>query len=293
MRIEKNAKVRWIDIVNPSDEDLAFLRSEFSIHPVILDEIKQPSSMARVEVYKEYLYFIHYFPRYDTTDESSQRAEVDMIVTKSAVITVRYEDVGETFSSFRLKRETSSLAVVCELLKHLMKFEERQLRHIREKVEAVSKELFAGHEADVLRRITYLKRDVSEYRIIARLQEGMVRSLASKGVKFWGGDAEVYLTDLLGDQLKIVNQVADYREAITDFEGTNNQLMNLKINRVMQRLTSLSGVAFPVLLLAGLFTMGAKDTPLVHMENGFWIILCIMAALVLVTFAYFRRKNWI
>jgi len=65
----------------------------------------------------------------------------------------------------------SSLAVMYLLIEHLINFEERQLRHIREKVELVGKEIFKDKEKEVLERITYLKRDVSEYRIIVRLQE--------------------------------------------------------------------------------------------------------------------------
>ena len=85
----------------------------------------------------------------------------------------------------------------------------------------------------------------------------------SKGKKFWGDSAEIYLNDLMGDQLKVVNQLEDYREAISDFEDTNNQLMNLKINSVMKTFTSLSFLTFPFMLIAALFSMNTRDTPLI------------------------------
>jgi magnesium transporter len=293
MRIEKNTKVRWIDIVRPDEKDLAWLKDEFGIHPIILNEIKKPSAITHVDTYKNYLYFIYYFPRYDQVDQTSARDEIDLLITKNAVITVRYEDADEIFEGFRLRQESNSLILTCELLKQLMKFEERQLRHIREKIEDIGKGLFTGKEAENLERLTYLKRDVSEYRIIARLQESMTRSLLVKGTKFWGGDAELYLNDALGDQLKLVSELSDYRDTIADFENTNNQLMNLKINRVVQRLTSLSFIAFPILLLAGLFTMNTTDTPIVNLPHSFWIVIGMMAALAAVLFAYFRKKDWI
>ena len=138
-----------------------------------------------------------------------------------------------------------------------------------------------------------MKRDVSEYRIVIRLQEPILRSLAVKGEKFWDGDAEVYLNDLMGDQLKIVNQLEDYREAISDFEDTNNQLMNLKINSVMKTFTSLSFFTFPFMLLAALFSMNTRDTPIIGLPGAFWIVVGAMAtAMILVTIDFNERDGF-
>ena len=293
MRTEKNTKVRWIDMPKPTEKDLAWLKKEFGIHPLIIEELRKPSIMAHVDAYKDYLYFVYYFPQYDEADGTSVRTEIDILITKDAVITIRYEGLDEIFSPFRVKEEANSLVLVSNIFKHLVKFEERQLRHIREKIENIGRDLFKGDERNILERLTYLKRDISEYRIIARLQEIMVRSLLVKGRQFWGGDAELYLNDIVGEQLKITSQLEDYRDTVSDFEETNNQLMNLKINHVVQRLTALSFIAFPVLLIAGLFTMGAKGTPIVGMPNAFWIILGGMAIIMLCLFAYFKRKKWL
>ena len=171
---------------------------------------------ARVESYKNYLYFIYYFPVYDATDATSVRSEIDFVVTKNAVVTVHYEPLDEVFKEFKFgdgpagrggasaagADPKNSLELMHDIIQHLISFEERQLRHIREKVEAVSKEIFKGQETQVLERITHLKRDISEYRISVRLQEPILKSLLVKGVAFWGGgsDAEVYLSDLIGEQ---------------------------------------------------------------------------------------------
>jgi magnesium transporter len=179
-----------------------------------------------------------------------------------------------------------------DLIEHLINFQERQLRHVREKVEAVGREIFKDKEREVLERITYVKRDISEYRIVARLQGPILHSLLVKGKKFWGDGAEVYLNDLMGDQLKVVNQLEDYRDAIADFEDTNNQLMNLKINSVMKTFTSLSFLTFPFMLFVALFTMKTADTPIVNLPYAFWIIFGTMVVLMVIVATYFRRKGW-
>jgi magnesium transporter len=292
MEIKKGKGVQWVDVEKPSEKDLAWLGKEYHLHPVIVDELRGPSARGRVEAYKDYLYFIYYFPVYDPEDEASTRTEIDFIITKDSVVTVHYEPLSDVMDSFGVAGSDSSLAVMYALIEHLINFQERQLRHIREKVEAVGKEIFKDKEKDVLERITYVKRDISEYRIVVRLQEPILRSLLAKGKKFWGDSAEIYLSDLMGDQLKVVNQLEDYREAISDFEDTNNQLMNLKINSVMKTFTSLSFLTFPFMLIAALFSMNTRGTPLIELPYAFWIILGIMIIGMISLTVYFRRKGW-
>lgn len=291
MQIQENKKVQWIDVSEPTEKDIASLTKTFGLHPLIADELRQPSARARVEVTKDYIYFIYYFPLYDIKDEVSVRSEIDIIASKNKVVTVHYESLKSVLGDFTVSDENTSLELLSRIIEHLLVFEERQLRHIREKVEQIGREIFIDQERGVLEKITFLKRDISEYRLSVRLQEPILKSLLTKGIKFWDHDAEVYLNELIGEQLKIIGQIQDYREAIVDFEETNNQLTNLKINQTIKRLTSLSFIGFPVLLFGELFTMSVRNTPIAGLPYSFWIVVAIMAVLAGGMFAYFKKNN--
>jgi len=292
MEIKKGGRVEWIDIQKPAEKDLALLGEKFHLHPVILDELKGPSARARVEPYDGYLYFIYYFPLYDAKDEASTRTEIDFIVSKDAVATIHYEPLTGVLENFDAGKSETSLDLVYRLIGHLITFEERQLRHVREKVETIGREIFKDKEREILEKITYLKRDISEYRIVVRLQEPILNSLAIQGKKFWGGDAGIYLDNLIDDHLKVVNQIEDYRDAARDFENTNNQLMNLKINSVMKTFTLLSFLTFPAMLFVTLFSMRTGGTPLIDNPDGFWIVVGIVAVGMAILGVYFRNKRW-
>jgi magnesium transporter len=68
--------------------------------------------------------------------------------------------------------------------------------------------------------------------------------------------------------------------------------MNLKINSVMKTFTSLSFLTFPFLLIASLFSMNTRDTPIVGLPYSFWIVLGIMVLGMVGLVAYFKRKGW-
>ena len=292
MEIEKNKRLQWIDIQKPTGKDLQWLKEKFHLHPVIVDELRAPSARAHVEQYDNYLYFVFYFPSYDEKDAASVRTEIDFIVTKNAVATIHYEPLTEVLEDFDIGANISSLELVYAMIQHLLDFEERQLRHVREKVENIGREIFHNKEREILEKITHLKRDISEYRIVVKLQSQILGSLLSIGKKFWGDNAGIYLDDLVGDHLKVVNQLEDYRDAVRDFEDTNNQLMNLKINSVMKTFTSLSFLTFPFMLVAAIFSMRTADTPFIDAPHAFWIIVGTMIAGMIVLGIYFRNKKW-
>ncbi|MBU6500851.1 MAG: magnesium transporter CorA family protein [Patescibacteria group bacterium] len=289
---QKKSGATWTDIFRPTKTDLNWLKKNFRIHPVILEELKGPSARARVEDYGHYLYLIYYFPIYDKEEQTSHRTEIDFIITKNAIITVHYEKL-EALSDLKTKSEANSYKLIYKIISALMDFEERQLRHVGEKVEIVSKELFKDKEKEVLKMVSRLKRDISEYRIIVRHQGSLLRSFAQRGKYFWGADSEVYLNDLVGDHLKIIGHTDDYRETISDFEDTNNQLMDLKINAVMQTFTTLSFLTFPFMLIAAIFSMNTKDTPLINTPNAFWIVFGFMAAAMISLVIYFKKRGWL
>jgi len=294
-------KVTWIDIENPSPEELEWLQDSMKCHPVIIEELKQPSARTRVERFGDYIYLVYQFPIYDSREKVSRRGEIDLLIYKQHVVTVHYEPL-EPLSIFRTSVENpdfkakvlqDTLQLSYHLIGSFLDFNQRQLRHIQEKVEEAGLQLFSNKERHLLEQISYLKRDLSEYRVIISPQEHLLRSFAENGIAFWGSNARIYLNDLLGDYLKVMNSIEDYRQAVADFEATNVQLMNMKTTEVLKTFTILSFLTFPFMLFATIFSMNTSYTPIVEGPYGFWIIVGIIVAGMLTHITYFKKKGWL
>ncbi len=288
--------VTWVDLVRPTDKNLDDLRRRFKLHEIITKELKGPSARSRVERYGDYLYLIYYFPIYDSKEQASRRSEIDFVITKDAVITVHYEDiepikeVKEKFLEFE-----SSFELTYRIIAALLNYQERQLRHIQEKVESVGSMLFKNKERQVLKMVSRVKRDVSEYRIISRHQGPILASLLAEGLRFFGEkDAnKPYIDSLIGDHMKILNQIEDYRDAVADYEDTNNQLMNLRINEAMKTFTILSFMTFPFVLLVTVIDMNVAGNPLKSIHGIFWIVVVTVIVGMVSLYTYFKNKNWL
>lgn len=291
-------KIKWIDMVKPAGEELAWLQKKFGLHPVVIDELKNYSVHGRVESSDKYLYLIYHFPIYDAAEKISRRAEIDFIVTKKDVISVRYDNTN-VFADFKKSfnagknSPNSTLELTYQLLAHLINFNQRQLNHIQEKTETVGTELFKGNEAELLKKISYIKRDLSEYQLIAKPQQHLFSSFIERGHNFWGPQSKVYLEDLLGKYLKLLARLEYHREAIMDFESTNNQLLNVRTNETMKMFTILAFSTFPLMLIAALFAVRAGGVPFENNPAGFWLIVGGMIIAVICMLVFFKKKRWL
>lgn len=302
MRIIKH-KLSWIDILNPTKKDIEFVRKQHKFHPIILDELLHTSARSRVEPYDKYLFLTYHLPIYDKNVKSSRRAEIDFLITKDKVITVHYEDLeplnnfwrrlnnDKNFKNHALNENTGK--ILYYIIEEILAFDQRQLHHIEENVSSLTKELFQGKEAQLLKRISYIKRDILDYNIISEPQKIILQSLKEVGSKFWGEEMKIYLSDLGGDHLKIMQILYNFREAINALEETNSQLLNAKTNAVMQRFTVLAFLTFPLVLITSMFNVKAMDNLINSDPLTFFVIFIAATIITIFLLLFFRKKGWL
>lgn len=302
MKIIKNDKITWVDILKPTSHDLDFLKKQHKFHPIILDELLQPSARSRVESYENYLFLVYHMPAYNPQTKTSRKTEIDFLITKNMVITAHYEELEpinnfiRTISDnpdFKNMMMENTGKVIYGLIEEITAFSLRQLRHIEEDLSVLTKELFDGNEARMLKDVSYVKRNILDYRIISRPQEITLQSLKETGTTFWGNDMKVYLSDLNGDHLKVMQRLENYRESIESLESTNAQLLNAKSTAVMQKFTILAFLTFPPALTMAFFTVGAidkiiGDNPVVFI-GSFGLVLLINTIMLFI----FKKRGWL
>ncbi|MHB9019699.1 MAG: magnesium transporter CorA family protein [Minisyncoccota bacterium] len=303
MKIIKNKNITWIDIAKPTKEDVEFVAKQHKFHPIILDELLHTSAHSRVEIYDQYLYLTYHLPIYDPVMKTSRKAEIDCLVTKNKIITVHYEEL-EPLNNFTRNltnnlhfKETSmdnTGKLLYSIIEEIINFSMRQLRHIEENITGLTKELFTGKEDVMLRKISYVKRDLLDYRIISRPQEILLKSLKEIAIKFWGEGIVIYLSDLVGDNLKVIQHLENYQETIESLEETNSQLLNAKTGSVMQKFNILAFLTIPPVIVIQLFAVDSFNK--LFGDNAlkaFLICLSLIFFITIVSLVFFRKKKWL
>ena len=72
--------LRWVDVVDPTSDELAELTSEFGLHALAIEDITEPGQRPKLELYENHAFLVAY---------ASNLAEVDMFIGEHWVVTVR------------------------------------------------------------------------------------------------------------------------------------------------------------------------------------------------------------
>ncbi len=303
MKILKHHKLTWIDVVKPTPKDIEAISKLHKFHPIILDELLHSSARSRVEPYSQYLFLTYHLPMYDLTGRTSRRAEIDILITKDKIITVHYEEL-EPLNTFwrKLNNDPHFKAMAMGegtgkmtyyLIEEILQFSQRQLVHIEESITTIASQLFQKKEAELLEQISYAKRNILDYRIISKPQGIILHSLREIGTRFWNSDIAIYLSDLVGDHLKITQQLDNFKETVESLEATNAQLLSAKTNAIVQKFNILAFLTFPMILVVSFFTVPAIDDLYGSNHLLFLISFLITIVLNISLFFFFRKKGWL
>ncbi len=301
----KIKNLTWIDILNPEVKDIEYLRESFNFHPLILHELTVPTLRPKVENYDHYLYMVLHFPIYEEREKTSKSMEIDFLITKDTLITVRYGKI-QPLQEFWKRCEAkeidphygeSVVSLLYCMIGELNNFSLRQLDHITEKIDALEKEIFLTknikNEEKIVEKISIIRRDILDFRRTIKPQNMILESLKIKGIEFFGKNSEPYFADIIGDHMRIWNLLENNKETIESLQGANDSLLSNRTNRIMKIITLFAVIVFPLTLLAGIFSMNTSYIPIVGMKNDFWIILGIMVAGTISMLVIFKVKKWL
>ncbi len=300
-KVQSN-KTTWIDFYKPNKKDIDFLKKNFALHSLVVEEFFTPTLRPKAAEYETCLYLAIHIPIFNEDVRTTFPAEIDIVLTKDTLITSRDSKIIELEKFFKdlekdaRKREIYMNDSPAALLRYLieMLFEScfPKLDHITEKLDFIEKEIFDGHEKEMVFEISTAKRDILNFRRTMKPQKSVIESLAQRNYQFIDSSLKPYFQDLIGTNIRIWNNLENAKETIEALEATNNSLLSNKLDMTMKILTIFSAILLPLTVYSNILAMSA-DIPFGKNPNAFWIHLGIMLVISLITTLVFRAKKWL
>lgn len=296
-------KITWFDVMHPDAKDIETMQDAFGLHPLIADELRGPSARGKAEFHDSYVYLVVHFPFYDAEMRTSSAIEIDVVVSKNKIATVRYEEFPP-IEEFATRCEAvpgfsenclgdTPAHFLYRLFEYLFDYALRELKHIDEKLSAIEEGIFGGNERKMIKAISYVKRDILDFSRIIHPMGGILESLATKGTKLYGAELGVYFEDLMGDFARVTDRIENYKDTIESLETTNQSLVTSKIDEVMRILSVLAFLIAPFTIIGALFQMNTRFTPILGTPNDWWWIAGSMAFGSALLYFVFKRKGWL
>jgi len=294
--------VTWIDVVNPTEEEVFNLKEEFLLSDRVTGEILNPSIRAQTAVYDDYIFAIMHFPSLEGSKKGSRRSEIDFILGKHFLITIHYENI-EGMNSFGKILDRFLAESPIELrhsghlfslfVKELYKTSNKDLDKIEKTLDDIEKNIFSGKERKMVAVLSESIHKLIDYDHAIRFHSYIYADMEKIGVKLFG----INFKDEIDEAKELLNSLIErqrfLREAVDEFKSTNDTLLQHKTNDVMKTLTMMSFVIFPLSLIAGIFGMNSGNMPIIGGQYDFYQIIGLMVCVSLVMFTFFRFKKWL
>ncbi|NMC51720.1 magnesium transporter CorA family protein [Candidatus Kuenenbacteria bacterium] len=301
----KTRHALWLDITNPDQDNLKYLRQEFGFDPSDIAECAPLLQRQKINDRQKYIFIVLQFPVYNREVGTIEPSELDIFVSKKQLIVChdgRLKPLVDFFNLCQtdpLTRSTiekdDALTIFFKILSKLYNYCYPIINHINLDIDNVEKQILSKAEEETIRNVLLIKRNIvnfqktlqSHYGILQRFVESMINFNCPEGLR----KEFIFLVNHTKD---IWNTLVNYKDTINALHETQTSMTNLKINEIMKTLTIFSVIVFPLTLLAAVFGMNTVESmPFVESEHGFWYIVGLMLFGLCMMLLYFKRRRWI
>ncbi len=294
----------WVDLEQPSENDIRQIAEEFSIGGHIERELLYPTPVPLVMNGENTVLLVLHFPSHGTDDGETKSQEVDFVVGKNFIITVRYEVVASLHHLKKLleaqdivaKRAPITTDVLLEVLfAHLYTSVRDHANHASDSLARVEKEMFNGHERTTVRSISNISREFLHVEAsLATQEEPLVHFLnvLTQG-GFFDSSFALRAQRIKAERANIARRVKTHRAVATELRETNVALLGVRQNEIMKTLTIVNFIFLPLGLISWIFAMRTEGMPLIAGPNAFWIVLGIMLGVAMLLTTFFIKRRWL
>jgi magnesium transporter len=286
---------RWIDVVDPTSEELEHLTRDFGLHPMAVEDVTETGQRPKLEIYSNHAFLVAY---------SAALAEVDIFVGPDWVLTVRERNeqgalweprVAEARCE-RVEAQAQTVGVIVHsILDEIVDGYFLLLDASEDRIESIEEAVFGEEmrERDIQQQLFAVRRELVSFRrkviplrdVLAGLLRGEVEAVDQASL--------LLLQDVYDHLLRVVDTIDSHRELMGNAVDAHLAIISNRMNDVMKRMTSWGALLLGATLIAGIYGMNFQHMPELGWEYGYPFALGLMVLLTVTGYIYFRRRDWL
>lgn len=293
-------KITWVNIEQPSQEDVEVLRRNYDFHPLELEDCLSKIERPKIDEHENYLFIVMHFPVYDQKSRVSRASEVDFFIGQGYLVTVHSGELKPIYQLFddcqkfgatrdRIMGRGSS-RLLYSVIDRLVDYCDPVLRKVDANIRQIEEDIFEQEMRQIIEEISVVRRDVIALRRIIRPQIPIVRSLEVDDRPFIRNDLDVYFSDIVDHLTRLWDMLEDNREVVVGLSETSESVTSYRLNDTMRILTLISVTMLPLSLISGIYGMNVA-LPWSKEPWIFFAIIGIMTLVVIVMLYIFRRTK--
>ena len=299
--IDQDGCLVWLDVTDPSEQDLQLISEEFGLHPLVMEDLRHPGQRPKVESYRSHVFLV----AYACDGDPKHLTEVDVLLSEKWLITVRTAqgravclDPAEIERRFERTRDGHTTAgyLLYTVLDGVVDTYFDALDKTEDDLERIEGQIFVAdhtHEAALQHELLSLRRELVMFRRkVVPLRE-VLQTILRQEVHPIGEEEQRYYQDVLDHTLRVIDTLETQRELLGNAVDAHLAVVNNNMNEIMKKMTSWGAILFGAALITGVYGMNFDNMPELHWRHGYFLALGMMVALTLALYSWFRKKGWL
>jgi magnesium transporter len=288
----------WIGLYEPTTEEFEAVRQEFHLHELAVEDAIKAHQRAKVEMYGDTAFVVLKTARYDRAEHEIEFGELLLFVGQHFLITVRHGETALHTVRTELEARPDLLrigpaAALYAIMDRVVDDYFPVVDGLNDDISAVEAEVFSESRQNPSEHIYRLKREVLDlYAAVSALPEELDK-LARGQYAAVSGEILPYFRDVHDHLLRLVSQVDNFRELLTNVLTANLTQITVRQNDDMRRISAWAAMVAVPTMIAGIYGMNFEHMPELGWRYGYPAVLIVMALICFGLYRYFRKIGWL
>ena len=286
----------WLHFDTPTEEELDFLKENFAIHHLTIEDIVNQNQRPKIEPFENYVYLAIHPLRREAKWEI-EPSELDLLLGRGWIVSVHYGPLPGLINNPQLhERIPAALARGADFLLYtlvdlVVDSYFPIMDDVEDKIESLEDRLLLRAHPGDMNRLLSLKRSIVHIRRAVTPQREVLNQLTRHDFPFVRPENLVYFRDVYDHLIRIAEELDSLRDILSSvleihLASTSNQL-----NATMKRLTAYGTIFVAITAIAGIYGMNFKFMPELEWRYGYFVVLGVMAAISLGLYFYFKKRG--
>jgi magnesium transporter len=291
----------WLDVTDPSHEDLERLAKHFPFHPLALEDTQHFGQRPKLDDYDDHVFLVFFGAWREDSRSSEHLQEVHLYISGQYLVSIHRDPLPP------LERQREQLEgrvlhseqfLIYRVLDALTDSFFPLLADMDDEIDELEAAVLENPTERELERLFALKRDLVAMRKVVTPQ----RDLFARGIDQLAElpglelDERDYFRDIYDHLIRISDLIDSYRDLLSGATDLYLSTISNRQNDVMKQLTVIATIFLPLGFITGFFGQNFNYlvTHLISPAWTFWVVgVGSMVATCIGLLVFFRRKGWV
>jgi magnesium transporter len=295
----------WLDVQDPTEEDLDWLGRTFQFHPMALDDCRHVDQHSKLDEYEGYLFLSIAIPRLSSDQLEIVVDEVQAFLGRHYLVTVHRgilplvqtvpviftKEPGGVRRNGALQRQADFLLYV--LVDQLVDRYFPLLDTMDDQMDVLEDQILEEPTQATLHRLFTVKQQLVLLRKVAGPLREAMNALADHPYAEVRRSTSLYFRNVYDHLTRVYEIIETSRDLLGNALDAYLSTVSNRLNEVMKRLTLVTTIFMPISFVVGFG--GMNFTRFVPFEETWAFGIIVTALLVMPTgmIIWFKRSKWV